>query len=120
MVKRTGPTNPILKSLVDSLSRKTSERNPFWEDVAKKLAKPTRSRVQVNVAEINRDSKEGQFIVVPGVVMSSGDVNKKLNVAAWRFTAAAEKKIAAAGGKTMTIAELKKEKPKGTDVKIVV
>lgn len=120
MVKRTGPTNPLLKSTIELFKRRGSESSPFWEDIAKKLSKPTRSRVQVNVSEINRYSKDGQFVVVPGVVLSAGNISKKVNVAAWRFSTTAEKKIKEAGGKTMTIESLKKENPKGTDVKTIV
>ncbi len=120
MRKRTGPSNPILRFLIDSIRRNSIEKYPFWEDISKKLSKSTRSRVQVNISKINRNSKDGQTIIVPGVVMSSGNLNKKIKIAAWRFTKEAKRKISNTGSKIMTIEELKKENPKGTDVKIMV
>jgi large subunit ribosomal protein L18e len=120
MSKRTGPTNPILKSAIESLKKRGSGGVKIWEDVARKLSASTRSRVEVNIANINRNSKDGETIVVPGVVLSAGNIEKKVNVAAWRFSGTADKKITEAGGKTFTIDELKKENPKGTNVKLMV
>lgn len=120
MVKRTGPTNPLLKSAIESFRRKGSERSQIWEDVAEKLSKPTRSRVEVNLSQIDRYANGNEFVVVPGVVLSSGEISKPVNVAAWRFSANAEKKIKSSGGKVMTIEQLKKENPKGTNVRIMV
>lgn len=117
MAKRTGPTNPLLKSAI-SLFKK--ERTGIWRDVAEKLEKPTRSRVEVNLAEINRNAKDGETIIVPGVVLSSGNISKKINIAAWKFSASAKDKIKEAGGKTMTIEQAMKENPKGTNLKLMV
>lgn len=120
MTKRTGPTNPILRSTVASLSRKGSESSPFWEDVAEKLARPTRSKVEVNISQISRNAKGNDTVVVPGTVLSSGSIDKPVNVAAWRFSEEAMKKIKGTGGTTMTIEQLRKKNPKGTDVRIMV
>jgi len=120
MAKRTGPTNPLLRSAIDLLRRKSAERTPIWEDVAKKLSRATRSRVEVNVSEINRHSKDGDTVIVPGVVLSAGNISKKVNVAAWRFSGSAKEKINEAGGKTFTIEQLRKENPKGTNLRLMV
>ncbi len=120
MSKRTGPTNPHLKSAVDSLRRKGEKSEPIWNDVAERLGRPTRSRVEVNVGEINRSAKDGDVVLIPGVVLSGGMIQKKVNVAAWRFSGTARQKIEKAGGKTWTIEELRKENPKGTNVRMMV
>jgi large subunit ribosomal protein L18e len=120
MAKRTGPTNPFLRSAIESMRKKGKESAKIWDEVARKLNKPTRSRVEVNVAEIARHAKEGETVVVPGVVLSSGNINKKVSVAAWRFTNSAEKKIREAGGKTLSIEELREQNPKGANVRIMV
>ncbi len=117
MANRTGPTNPLLKSAIEILKK---EESNLWKDVAEKLSKPTRSRVEVNISQINRHAKDGETIVVPGAVLSAGNLTKKINVAAWRFSESAREKIHEAGGKTLTIEQLKKENPKGTNVKIMV
>lgn len=121
MVKRTGPTNPYLRQLADDLNKKSHELDaPIWKDVSKKLSNSTRRRVEVNLSNIDRGSKDNETIIVPGVVLASGNLTKKVNIAAWRFSKSAEEKIKIAKGKIMSIDELLKENPKGSNVKIMV
>lgn len=117
MTKRTGPTNQILRSAI-ALFRK--EKPEIWRDVAEKLNRPTRSRVEVNLSQINRNANDGETVVVPGVVLSSGSISKRVNVAAWRFSASAKDKIKNAGGKAMTIEQAQKENPKGTNLRMMI
>ncbi|MBU5537297.1 MAG: 50S ribosomal protein L18e [Candidatus Aenigmatarchaeota archaeon] len=120
MVKRTGPTNPYLRQLIDSLKKKSLElKSPIWKDVAEKLSKSTRQRIEVNLSDIERNVVDGETIIVPGVVLASGNLTKKVNVAAWRFSTAAKEKIKNANGKIMTFDELMKENPKGSNVRII-
>lgn len=116
MARRTGPTNPYLNQLIDDLK---SSKAPVWKAVAKKLSKLRRQKVEVNLADIDRHTAKGETVVVPGVVLASGQLTKAVNVAAWRFSAAARKKIEKIKGKALTIDELVKENPKGKNVKIV-
>jgi large subunit ribosomal protein L18e len=121
MAKRTGPTNPYLRSLIEELKIKARElQAPIWRTVAEKLSKPTRQRVEVNIGEIERYANPGETILVPGVVLANGVLTKPVNVAAWRFSTNAAKKIKETNGKILTIEELLKENPKGTGVKIMV
>jgi len=121
MVKRTGPTNIYLRQLIDSLKIKSRElKVPLWMEIAEKLEKPRRSRIEVNVVDIERNTEKNETVVVPGTVLSVGDLTKPVTVAAWKFTPTAEEKIKKAKGNCLTIEELLKEKPKGTDVKILV
>ena len=120
-MKPTGPTNPYLKQLIEELKKKSKElKAPIWLTVAEKLEKPRRKKVEVNIYEIGRNAKEGETVIVPGVVLAAGELSKPINVAAWRFSPKAEEKIKKAGGKTMSIQELMKENPKGSKVKILV
>jgi len=116
MVKRTGPTNPYLQSLVRELNK--SESN-FWKVIGEKLNKPTRKKIEVNLSDIERHAEKDDVVVVPGVVLASGELSKPVTVAAWRFSGSASEKIKRAKGKIMTIDELMKEKPKGEGVKII-
>ena len=116
MVKRTGPTNPYLRSLVRELTKSESS---FWKAVGEKLDKPTRKKVEVNLSDIERHAGKDAVVVVPGIVLASGELSKPVTVAAWRFSGSASEKIKRAKGKIMTIDELMKEKPKGGGVKII-
>ena len=51
-------------------------------------------------------------MVVPGKVLGSGTLGHSLTVAAYSFSTSAVEAIKAAKGKTITIPELMKQKPK--------
>ena len=120
MAKRTGPTNPYLRQLIENLKKKSLElKAPIWKDTAEKLSKSTRQRVEVNLSDIDRNVTDGETVIVPGVVLASGNLTKKVSVAAWRFSQSAEQKIKSSSAKIMTIEELVKENPKGSNVRII-
>lgn len=120
MPKKTGPTNARLRRLITELKRASrKEKVSIWKDVAEKLAKPRRRKIEVNISGINRNARAGEVVVVPGVVMAAGELDKEVTVAAWRFTATAKKKIENANGKTLTIEELVEKNPKGSKVRIM-
>ena len=120
MVKRTGPTNPILKSLIEDLKKKSIEQqSDFLKDIAEKLNKPRRQRVEVNIDHIERYSKKDETVIVPGVVLGYGELTKPLTISAWKFTKPAKEKIEKIKGKAISIEELVKKNPKGTNVKIL-
>lgn len=116
MAKRTGPTNPYLKELIEKL--KKSEKS-IWLAVAKKLEKSRRGKIEVNLSDIDRHTGKGDTVVVPGIVLASGELTKPINVAAWRFTSSAKEKIKKSKSKILTIEELAEQNPKGSGVKII-
>ncbi len=120
MAKRTGPTNPHLGQLIENLKKKSLELNaPIWKAIAKKLEKPTRQRIAVDLSRIERYTTNGETVIIPGIVLSSGQLTKTVNIAAWRFSDSAARKIKETRGKCLTIEELTKENPKGSNVKII-
>jgi large subunit ribosomal protein L18e len=121
MVKRTGPTNPMLKKLIEELKKKSLEENvKIWKRVAELLERPTRKRVEINLKHIEREARDGETIIVPGVVLSEGELTKKVTIAAWRFSAKTKEKIEKVGARAISIEELIKENPKGSNVRIMV
>lgn len=119
-MKRTGPTNPYLKSLIEDLRKKHFEsKSGIWLSIAEKLAKSRRKRINVNLSDIDRNTSKNDIVVVPGIVLASGELTKPVSIVAWRFSEAAKEKIKKSKGKIMTIEELAKENPKGTGVKII-
>ena len=116
MVKRTGTSNPNLKKLIRELKRlSTKEKVNIWKRIAKDLERPTRIRRKVNLYKIDKYTKADETALVPGKVLSLGELNKKITVAAYQFSDAAKKKIPNA----ITIQELMKNNPKGKKVRII-
>ncbi|HLC47172.1 MAG TPA: 50S ribosomal protein L18e [Candidatus Nanoarchaeia archaeon] len=120
MVKRTGPTNVQLQALITLLKKRAKEQDvPLWLRIAEDLERPTRSRREVNLQNIDRYTEDNDFIIVPGKVLGSGALNHKVTVAAYGFSESAKKKIAAAKGSVTSIAELIEKNPKGQNVRII-
>ncbi len=108
-----------LKTLVSDLKKLSIDKKVnIWKRVAEDLEKPTRSRRIVNIYKLSKNTKDGDFIVVPGKVLGTGDLEHSVNVAAFGFSDDALKKINAKG-KALTIVELMKKNPEGKNLKII-
>lgn len=113
-------TNPALVSLVTDLKKKSWENEaPIWRDIANRLEKPTKNRIEVNVSRIERYLREGEVALVPGKLLAAGAISRKVTVAAYGFSDSARTKIEAAGGQCLTIRELLERSPKGEKVRII-
>lgn len=113
-------TNPQLRKIVSEL-RKISRKNkaPIWEKVADLLCKPRRSRIEVNVGQVERYVSKGDIIAIPGRVLGSGTIESKVTIAAHKFTDQAKEKIEKAGGKCLSLLELAEKYPKGSGIRIM-
>ena len=120
MTKSTGPTDPTVIALLSELRRYARGDGKVWKALYRCLSKPRRRRTVVNLSKVNRHCKDGDLVVVPGKVLSSGDINCKVRVAALSFSERAVEKIKAVGGKCMTIEELLKINPEGKGIKIML
>ncbi|MEK6939045.1 MAG: 50S ribosomal protein L18e [Nanoarchaeota archaeon] len=118
MVKRTGPTNYQLKLLVTELQPHTI-KSRFWKRVLEEVNKPSRQRREVNLYKIEQFAQEGETVLVPGKVLSVGELKKKVDVAAMNFSAEAKQKITEAKGKVYSISELLHKNPEGKKVRIL-
>jgi len=119
MTKRTGSTNPELKELIYEVKELASiKKVNLWKRVAYELEKPTRKRRTVDIFRINKYTKEKEIALVPGKVLSDGDLTKKITVAAFQFSDKAKDKISKIG-RAISIKELIKMNPEGKGVRII-
>lgn len=120
MAKAAPKSNDELVELLGSL-RKASrlQKVAIWQDVADRLQGPSKNWAEVNVSRLARVAPKGTTVIVPGKVLGSGALGHPITVAAFHFSSSAREKIAKAGGSPITIGELVKKSPKGSDVKIV-
>ena len=113
-------SNIQLIKLVEELKKQSSLENvKVWKRIASDLEKPTRRRSTVNLYKINKFTKPEETVIVPGKVLSLGELDHKVNVAAFNFSSEAKNKITNANGKVLTIYELLKLNPKGKGVRIL-
>ena len=117
---KTPKTNPHLQRVVRELrevSRKAEA--PIWRDVAERLERSRKNWSEVNLSRLNRYAVKGEQIVVPGVVLATGEITTAVTVAAFRSSEAARKKIEAAGGRAIGLLELAVQNPKGSGIRIM-
>jgi large subunit ribosomal protein L18e len=113
-------TNIVLRKAIEELRKQASINNaPIWSSIAEELSKPTRRRRAVNISRINRYSKPGDVVVVPGKVLGAGNIDHPVTVAAFGFSKTALEKIVKSGGRAIFILDLVKENPTGSNIKII-
>lgn len=113
-------SNPHLQRVVAELravSRENGSR--IWGDVADRLERSRRNWSEVNLSRLSRYAAKGDQVVVPGVLLATGDLSAPLTVAAFRASSAARKKIEAAGGRTLSLLELATQNPRGSGIRIM-
>lgn len=109
-----------LLNTVDRLKEASRDNDaPVWRDLAKRLTGPTRNRTEVNVSTINRHCSDGDVVAVPGKVLGAGTLDASVTVGAFDFSGGALDRIAAAGGRALSLEELVDETPSGSDVRIM-
>jgi len=119
-LKRAKPTNPELVKAVRSLKRRHGETGaPVWRDVATRLLRTRRQRITVNLSRLNRYTKAGDTVIVPGKVLGLGKLDHSVHVAAFAFSEQAQSKILKAKGKCLSIDDLTERNPHGSNVKII-
>ncbi len=118
MAVRTGPTNYQLQLLLEELRPKALQSR-FWKRVTKEINRPSRQRPAVNLYKIAQFARDGETVLVPGKVLSVGEITKKVDVAAINFSEEAKQKIVNAKGKALTINDLLHKNPEGKNVRIL-
>jgi large subunit ribosomal protein L18e len=91
----------------------------IWKRLAEEIDKPKRRRNRVNISKINRNTKSGDLVVIPGKVLAAGSISHPLTVAAFSFSEGARKKILAAEGRALSLEKLAAEKTDTYKVKIL-
>lgn len=119
-MQKSKKTNETLITLISELKKKAYENKaPIYKDLACRLEKPARSWAEVNISRLAVHTKKGDFVVIPGKLLGSGELKVPITVAAFSFSDSAKKKIKGAGGRSISIAELVEKKPHGKGVRII-
>jgi large subunit ribosomal protein L18e len=113
-------SNPLLLEIVKDLRRAAKlNEAPIWDSIADRIEAPRRLRAQVNVSKINRYSRKGETLVIPGKVLGTGRLDHTVTVAALSFSKEAKRRIEEIGGRCISIKSLIEENPRGSGVKIL-
>jgi large subunit ribosomal protein L18e len=118
------------KTLIEKqLKRKTNinlvqtiiscKKNKSWNEVASLLSVPSRKKYISNLGLIDNNSKEGDKILIPGKVLSVGNLSKKIKIIGLETSDATLEKIKSAGCEFLTIMEELKINPEAKGIKII-
>lgn len=111
--------NPNTQKLVQELKKVSIEKKiPLWKRIASDLERPNRGYREVNLFRIDSVCKEGEIIIVPGKVLGTGELTKKITVVAPKFSESAISKINKSG-KAIMLEDFMKENIKGKGVRII-
>ena len=107
----------INPELVETIIK--AKKNDKWLGIASLLSAPRKLKIYVNLEKIEKESKEGDTIIVPGKVLSQGDISKKIRIAALSFSQQAREKLKNRKCEIVTIKEEISKNKEAKGVKIL-
>lgn len=111
-----GSTNVLLRKLIRQLHK---QKKPLWKKVAELLQVPSRKRAYINLYKINKYTKPGDIVIVPGKVLGIGKLDHEVTVVALSFSEAAKRKILEANGKVVSLYNFDALDLKGKNVRLM-
>lgn len=112
--------NPLRTKLVGDLKAFNTDKNyKIWNAIIKELSRSRKNRRAVNLWKIDKYTKEGDTVIVPGKVLGNGNISHKVTVAAFEFSKSMKEKAKNNNVRLMSIYELFNENPKGSKIKII-
>jgi len=107
-------TNPeLVRTIIEAKKQKD------WRKIAVILSGPRNKRMNINLKEINKKTKAGEKIIVPGKILSQGELNKKIKIIALSFSEKAKEKILKSKSEISSILEEIKQNHGMKDLRIL-
>lgn len=103
--------------LIETLS--LAIKSDSWKQIAKKLSGPTKLFPSINLAEIESQTSAGDTIVMPGKVLSKGELTKKIKICALSISSKALAKLKTTKSDFVYLGEEIKKNPRAEGVKII-
>ena len=107
-------TNPKLAAAI-FLALKT----PAWNKYARLLSQSTRKHSSVNLEEIDRQTSMGDTVLVPGKVLSVGEITKRIKICSFGISKEAVERLSKTRSEWISILDEIKKNPKAEGVKII-
>ena len=83
----------------------------LYKAVADELSRSASQRAEVNLAKVEKLAKSGDVIIVPGKILGTGILTKKVTLVGFSSSQSAIKKIEQVGSKFVGIKEYVSNKP---------
>lgn len=103
--------NKILFDTIRDLKKMSNKTGvPMYKAVAVKLSSPASQRSEVNLSKLDKVVLEGETVIVPGKILGTGLLNKKITIIGFSASENAKVKINKAGSKFIEIKDYLKGK----------
>ena len=96
-----------------------AKKNKNWFRIAEILSGSRKKRANLNLEEINKKTKQEEIVVIPGKVLSQGEIDKKINVVALGFSEKAKEKLLKSKCEISNIIQEIKKNPDAKGIKIL-
>ena len=107
-------TNPELAETI-----KEAIKHPNWNQIAKILSSSTKKHSAVNLFQIDKITETADTVVIPGKILSKGNLTKQVTICALSISQPALEKIKESKSKFKTILEEIKSNTKAEGLKIL-
>lgn len=107
-------TNPEIAAVIY-----IAVKNPAWIKYAKILSAPTRKHAAINLDEIDKKAAIGDTILVPGKVLSRGEITKKVRICSFSISKLAKEKLKTTKSDWVSILKEMKENSKAEGLKVL-
>jgi large subunit ribosomal protein L18e len=107
-------TNPEVVELL-----RLARKNKAWAHLVKIISGPTRLYSSINLEQIDRKTSAGDTVVIPGKVLSAGNLTNKIRICALSISKSAMHKLKETKSEYCTIAHEIKINPKAAGIKIL-
>jgi large subunit ribosomal protein L18e len=104
-------------TLVETI--RLAKNHKGWFRVAEIMSRPRRDSFEINLSELDKLAKEGETIVVPGKILSAGELNKKLKLVAVNFSEKSKEKILKSKSEIIFMNDEIKKNPDAKGVRIL-
>lgn len=94
-------------------------KNKGWLKVAKIISSSRRKYSSINLSDIDKNTKEGDTIVIVGKVLGAGELTKRIRICSFGCSKQALDKLKKIKAEVVTIEEEIKKNPKGEGLKIL-
>lgn len=113
-------TNTVVLNMAKEL-KEASKKNkaPIWSRLAELALKPSSARRTINISKIDKLTKNGDVIIVPGKVLGTGGMSHKITLCSFSISNSGAQKILQQGGNILSYSELIKNHPTGKGVTII-
>jgi large subunit ribosomal protein L18e len=95
------------------------KKNEKWLEVAHLISMPSKKQNRINLFDINTNAKNGEIVLVPGKVLSKGELEKKVKIVALGYSESAKEKLKKNKIEMSTIDEEIKKNPEAKNIHII-